>query len=239
MIIPSIIVYSAGSGDSYKEILNESNQKQISSKSQKGQIPIQKSSLTIGWVSGNNQSLQHLSEYNNLNVVSPVLASIDNQFNLHVNSDLAVTNTIQKQKKGVWARIIMNTDTKTNVHAFLANQNKVQELIKQIHQSALENNWNGINLDIENVNTGDRKALSQFIINLSHELNKTSIVLSIDLPPDPVGKNNQQSPFDHKVMGEYCNYVVFMGHDQHWSTDPVPGPVTSLSWLKQNLQEFI
>jgi spore germination protein YaaH len=239
MIIPSIIANSEGSGDSYKETLNESNQKQISSRSQKGQESIKKSSLNIGWVSGNNQSLQHLSEYNNLNVVSPALASIDEQFNLHVNSDLAVTNTIHTQEKGVWARIIMNTDTKTNVHAFLANQNKVQELIKQIHKSAPKNNWNGINLDIENVNTGDREAFSQFIINLSHELNKTSIVLSIDLPPDPDGKNNQQSPFDRKVIGEYCNYAVFMGYDQHWSTDPIPGPVTSLSWLKQNLQEFI
>ena len=239
MIIPSIIVYSAGSGNSFKEILKESNQKQISTKSQKGQESIQKSYLNIGWVSGNVQSLQHLSDYKNLNVVSPALASIDEQFNLHVNSDIAETNTILTQQKAVWARIIINTDTKTNVHAFLANQNKVQELVNQIHQSALKNNWNGINLDIENVNSGDREAFSQFIINLSQELNKTSIILSIDLPPDPGEKNNQQSPFDHKIIGEYCNYVVLMGYDQHWSTDPVPGPVTSLSWLKQNLQEFI
>jgi spore germination protein YaaH len=235
MIIPSIIVYSARSGNNYKETLNETNQKQISLESQKGQ----KSSLNIGWVSGNDQIFQHLSDYKNLNVVSPALASIDEQFNLHVTSDMAVTDTIHTQEKAVWARVIMNSDTKNNVHAFLSNQNKVQELIQQIQQSALKNNWNGINLDIENVNPGDREAFSQFIKELSNELNKTSIVLSIDLPPDPDGKSNQQSPFDHKVMGKYCNYVVFMGYDQHWSTDPVPGPVTSLSWLKQNLQEFI
>jgi spore germination protein YaaH len=238
MILPSMIVYSSRSGNSFWETLNQWNQKQISSKSQGGQESRQKSSLNIGWVSGNNQILQHLSDYQNLNIVSPALASIDDQFNLHVTSD-AVTNTIHTQGKAIWARVIMNSDTKTNVHAFLTNQDKVQELIKQIHQTALRNNWNGINLDIENVNAGDREVFSQFIIQLSHELKKTSIVLSIDLPPDPSGKKNQQSPFDHKVLGEYCNYVVFMGYDQHWSTDPIPGPVTSLSWLKQNIQEFI
>ncbi|WML53339.1 glycosyl hydrolase family 18 protein [Neobacillus sp. PS3-12] len=233
-----MIVYSSRSGNSFWETLNQWNQKQISSKSQGGQESRQKYSLNIGWVSGNNQILQHLSDYQNLNIVSPALASIDDQFNLHVTSD-AVTNTIHTQGKAIWARVIMNSDTKTNVHAFLTNQDKVQELIKQIHQTALRNNWNGINLDIENVNAGDREVFSQFIIQLSHELKKTSIVLSIDLPPDPSGKKNQQSPFDHKVLGEYCNYVVFMGYDQHWSTDPIPGPVTSLSWLKQNIQEFI
>jgi spore germination protein YaaH len=239
MIIPSIIVYHAGSGDRFKETLNESNQKQIDSNSQEGQESIQKSSINMGWVSDTNQNLQHLSDYKNLNVVSPALASIDKQFNLHVNSNLVVTNAIHTQVKAVWARIEMSADTKTNVHAFLANQNKVQGLVKQIHQAARKNNWNGINLDIENVNAGDRERFSQFIINLSRELNKTSIVLTIDLPPDPGEKNNQQSPFDHKIIGKYCNYVVFMGYDQHWSTDPVPGPVTSLSWLKQNLHEFI
>jgi spore germination protein YaaH len=241
MIIPSMIVFGAGDVEhfNFKPFLNDSNQKQSSSISQKGQESFLKSSLTIGWVLGNNPSLQNLADYKDLNVVSPVLATIDDQFNLDVNSNSTTTNTIQDQKKAVWSRIVINTDTRTNVHAFLTNHYKVQELIKQIYQSALVNNWNGVNLDIENVSSGDREAFSQFIENLSNELNKTSIIFSIDLPPDPNEKNTNQSPFDHKVIGEYCNYIVFMGYDQHWSTDPVPGPVTSLSWLKQNLQEFI
>lgn len=239
MIIPSIIVYSAGDVVRFKQPLNVLNQKQSPSNSQEVQESFPKSSLTMGWVSGNNPSVQNLTDYNDLNVVSPVLATIDDQFNLDVNSNSTVTNTIQTQKKAVWARIVINTDTKTNVHLFLTNQYKVDELIKQIYQSALMNNWNGVNIDIENVSSGDREAFSQFIQALSKELNKTSIILSIDLPPDPNEKNNDLSPFDHNVIGKYCNYVVFMGYDQHWSTDPVPGPVTSLSWLKKNLQEFI
>lgn len=230
MIVPSIIVYfSTGNNALFKY---DSNQTPAAT-------GLQKSSLTMGWVSGNNPNLQQLDAYKSLNVVSPALATIDNQFNLQVISDSNVSNVIQKQGKAVWARMIMNTDTKTNVHAFLASPNKVQALIKQIHQSALINHWNGVNLDIENVNSGDREAFSQFIEKLSNELTKTSIALSIDLPPDPNGTNNNQAPFDHQVIGKYCNYVVFMGYDQHWSSDPIPGPVTSLSWLKQNLQEFI
>jgi spore germination protein YaaH len=230
MIVPSIIVYfSTGNNGFFKDV---SNLMPATTESQK-------SPLTIGWVSNHNPNLQHLADYQKLNVVSPALATIDNQFNLQVISDSTVTNTIQKQGKVVWTRMIMSTDTKSNVHAFLANPNKVQALIKQIHQSALMNHWNGVNIDIENVNNGDREAFSQFMKKLANELNKTSILVSIDLPPDPNGKNNDQSPFDHQTLGRYCNYVVFMGYDQHWSSDPIPGPVTSLSWLKQNLQEFM
>jgi spore germination protein YaaH len=237
MIIPSIIVSSSGK-IGFKETSNIWNQKQ--SPIQKGLESFKNSSITMGWVSSNsNQSLEHLTDYKNLDVVSPVLASIDDQFNLQAISNDTVTNNIQKQGKNVWARIIMSTDTKNNVHAFLSNQNKVQESIKQFHKSALMNGWKGINIDIENVSSGDREAFSQFIKKLSTELNKTSIILSIDLPPDPSGKNNIQSPFDHTVIGKYCNYIVFMGYDQHWSSDPISGPVTSLSWLKENLQEFI
>ena len=239
MMIPSIIVFSSGQVSPFKNFFNQSNQMQSSTNFQKRLESVQKSSLNIGWVSANNQSFPDLAGYKNLKVVSPAIATIDTQNNLQVSSNSTITNTIQSQGKMVWARIIMNTDTKTNVHDFLTNHSKVQDLIKKIHQSALINNWQGVNIDIENVSKEDRKVFSQFIKNLSNELNKTSIILSIDLPPDPNGKNNNQSPFDHVVIGKYCNYIVFMGYDQHWSSDPVPGPVTSLSWLQQNVQEFI
>lgn len=226
MIIPSIIVYGTGDVE-HIEALNGSN-----SKLQKGQNSSQKSSLTIGWISGNNLSLEHLTDYKNLKVVSPDIASVDNQYNFQVTSDSSLTSTIQKQGKVVWPLVTMRTDTKTNVHAFLASSNKTQEVIKKIYQSALNNNWYGVNLDIENVSSSDRVAFSQFVENLAVELNKASIILSIDLPLDP-------NAYDHEIIGKYCDYIVFMGYDQHWSTDPVPGPVTSLSWLKENLQEII
>jgi spore germination protein YaaH len=216
-------------------LLDDSKQMQTTSASQKEQ----ESPLTIGWVSGDHSSLQHLADYKNLTVVSPDFATIDNHFNLLVNSDSSLTNTIQKQGKIIWARIMMSTDTKKNIHKFLANSDKTQQIIKKIHQSALINHWYGVNLDIENVSSADRVAFSQFIKNLSVELNKTSIVISIDLPPDPNGTNNNGSPFDHETIGKYCDYIIFMGYDQHWGTDPVPGPVTSLSWLKENIHEFI
>lgn len=233
MIIPSVIAYHtdsepAGVGQPVP------GPKQNTSISQKGPDR----PLIVGWTSENNSIPQNLADYKNLTVVSPVLASVDNQYHLHVISNASITNTIQKHGKIIWARLVMTTDTNPNVHSFLSNENTTNQVIKSIYQSALQNHWYGVNLDIENVNLADRAAFSGFIKNLASELSKSSIILSIDIPPDS-GGNNEQSPFDHKILGKYCDYIVFMGYDQHWATDPVPGPVTSLSWLKENLQELI
>lgn len=244
MIIPSIIVFVWGADSShFKRFLNDSKQSSVPYNEQKysikGQASSQRSPLTIGWVIGNGSTIQHLADYHNLKVVSLALASVDNQYNLKVNSDSLLSKSIRKQEKKIWARIIMQTDTNSNVHTFLSNPIKTQGVINKILQTAITNDWYGVNLDIENVSVQDRNAFSQFVKNLSSVLNQSTLILSIDLPPDPVGNSNKQAPFDHEVIGKYCDYIIFMGYDQHWSTDPVPGPVTSLSWLKGNLKEFI
>ncbi|WP_369795827.1 glycosyl hydrolase family 18 protein [Fictibacillus sp. FJAT-27399] len=62
----------------------------------------------------------------------------------------------------------------------------------------------------------------------------------MDIPPDSNNyKNNNNAPFNHTILGKYCDFVVFMGYDEHWSTDPIPGPVTSRPWLKDSIVEFI
>ncbi len=230
MIIPSLIVFGAGGEPSYfKDFINHFTQKQT---------PSQKPLLTIGWVAGKTTAHMNLENYQNLSIVSPALATIDNQFNLQIDSDLEQTNAISEQGKKVWARLLIQNDTKANVHALLADHAKTKEIVRKIDEAALANHWSGVNIDIENVSLEDRQAFSQFVKDLSGPLNKEKILLSIDLPPDPSGRNTN-APFDHKQLGKYCDYIIFMGYDQHWSTDPVPGPITSLSWLKGNLQEYL
>lgn len=230
MIIPSTIVIGTGRDFPYfQKFINQFSQKQSGT---------QKSLLTIGWVTGNGASVKNLANYQNLKIVSPALATIDNHYDLQVNSDPSLTNIISEQGKNVWARLLIQSDSNANVHSFLADQSKTKEVIRKLNDAAQANHWYGINVDIENVNREDRQAFSQFMKDLAVQLDKGKILLSIDLPPDPAGMNTN-APFDHELLGKYCDYIIFMGYDQHWSTDPVPGPVTSLSWLKENLQEYI
>jgi spore germination protein YaaH len=246
LIIPTIIVFSEGNGPvtMNKPLSSLTSQKpSVATKNNNTSVNRQtvskESPLSIGWVTSNDLSRYNLSTYHNLKVVSPALVSIDNQYTLQVNSNPSIIQAMHAQNQKVWVRFIIKNDIKSNVHTFLSSPSKIQDIIKEVYETALTNQWDGINLDIENVRSQDRNLFSEFVRNLSTTLKQSKIVLSIDLPPDSNGSNNEYGPFDHKALGSYCDYFIFMGYDQHWSTDPIPGPVTSLSWLKENVQEFI
>lgn len=234
ILIPSIIVSAVNNPNRSSNNLLIQQQSLLKKQS----VTSSSSSLTLGWITGNGETMAQIADYQNLKIVSPALASIDNDDALHVTAEPNTIDSLHKQGKKVWVRLIMKTDTKTSIHKLLTNSTATQAVINKVCEAASKGHWDGVNVDIENVDVRDRNQFSQFIEQMSNRLKQSNTVLSIDLPPDPKA-GNQKSPFDHAVLGKYCNYVVFMGYDQHWSTDPTPGPITSLPWLKSTLQEFI
>jgi spore germination protein YaaH len=236
ILVPTIIVM--GFGHSLPISLAKSNVKNLTNSSDLQNSVHQDLSskpINLGWVSGTNNRLSQYSSYNGLNVLSPALLTINDGFDLNVNSE----NLPSINKQDIWPRVVMKTDTKPAIHTFLTNQTKVDQLISDLRKSTLLHKWSGINLDIENVDAKDRDNFSNFIQKLSRALHSSNILLSIDISPDHTGTENLNTPFDHEILGIFCDYVIFMGYDQHWSTDPIPGPVTSLDWLTSNLQEMI
>ncbi len=199
--------------------------------------PLSNSGIQLGWT-GNQINTNTLARYKGLNIISPPAGSIDKQFHLHVSSNPLTNETLHNQNQHVWARITMGQDVKQTIHELLASPSKSDSLIKSMNQAAQQNHWDGINLDIENVSNQDRNAFSQFIKNISSTLHQSHIILSIDIPVD-VKAGNDSSPFDHQVLGQYCDYIALMGYDEHWSTDPNPGPITSLPWLTNGLTELM
>ncbi len=193
--------------------------------------------LHLGWT-GNQINSNSLARYKGLNIISTAAGSIDNQFHLHLSTNPLTNEMLRKQNQQVWARITMGQDVKQTIHQLFTNPTKTDSLIKNLNQAAFQNHWDGVNIDIENVSSQDRNTFSQFIKSLSSALHQSHVILSIDIPPDAKG-GNDSSPFDHQVLGQYCDYVALMGYDEHWSTDPNPGPITSLPWLTDGITELI
>lgn len=170
--------------------------------------------LRLGWVAGNKITTNSLAQYQGLNIVSPTIGIIDKQIHLIVNTKPLLIKNLHKQNKRVWTLITMEQNSKQAIHQLLSNPVKYDALIKSMNQSAYQNHWDGINLDIENVSSQDRNAFSQFIKSLSSVLHQSHVILSIDIPPDQRGVNDH-APFDHQVLGQYCDYIAFMGYDEH------------------------
>lgn len=191
--------------------------------------------ITFGWVTGQDSQL---NQFNNLKVVSPLLATIGGTNDINYSPSLSDFNNIKKNGKKIWGRVAMNNQTSAETHQFLNDSKQTSTVIQGLVKAAHDQQLDGINMDIENINPGDRSAFTTFIISLSKQLKKDNVTLSVDIQPDQSNSQQDLANF-HRLLGQYCDYVIFMGYDQHWASDSQPGPVTSLQWLNTNISQFI
>jgi spore germination protein YaaH len=191
--------------------------------------------VTFGWLVGNNSQL---SSYNKLQVASPTFATIDASYNINVTCSPSTISNLHNEGKKVWARITLATQSDAATHQFLNNSKGIKQVIQEITDNAQKNHLDGLNLDIEQIPTTDRDAFSQFVMGLSKAIKQYHMTLSIDLQPESKDNQASLSSFNQQ-LGQYSDYIVFMGYDEHWSTDSTPGPVTSLQWLDSNIRQLI
>ncbi|WEG10971.1 glycosyl hydrolase family 18 protein [Pullulanibacillus sp. KACC 23026] len=190
--------------------------------------------LAMGWLTGENAQL---TTYQELKTVSPLFATIGADTQIHMDLSASSIKTLHDEGKKVWGRVTLSTQSDATTQHFLENTGKMTPLIHGLIARALQTKLDGINLDIEQIPAVDRSAYSQFVEKLSKATKQTHLTLSIDLQPEDstiphLATYNQQ-------LGKDSDYIIYMGYDQHWSTDAKPGPVTSLEWLEDNIKQFI
>lgn len=87
----------------------------------------------------------------------------------------------------------------------------------------------GINLDFEGLDPNDRYVYDLFIIELAAKIKPKGYMLTIDVPGKAYDSltNGWAGAFDYQEIGRYCDLVMLMTYDEHWSTSK-PGPVASV-----------
>lgn len=191
--------------------------------------------ITLGWLVGNNFQL---TNYNDLNVVSPQFATIGSTDQIQLNLSSSTISMIHNEGKKVWGRVALDSQSDASTHQFLANPNGYQQVIQSITTDAVQNHLEGLNLDIEQIQSTDYIPFTHFIKTLSKGTQQHHLALSIDLQPESMDNPSNLYSFNQQI-GKYSDYVIFMGYDEHWSTDQTPGPVTSLRWLENNINQMI
>lgn len=122
------------------------------------------------------------------------------------------------------------------VHNLLNDRKSWDKFIGNILQLVKTNGFSGVNVDFENIPPADRNQFSDFLRRLADTLKPNGYQVTVAVPAkthnDP--KNAWAGAFDYQLIGQVSDYVVLMTYDQHWSGGP-PGPVASLSWVKEVL----
>jgi spore germination protein YaaH len=123
----------------------------------------------------------------------------------------------------------------------LANQiltdvNLRKTTITNMLELVKENEYQGINLNFENMYASDRAAFNQFVIELVEvfHANDFTVIVSVPAKTDDFPTWEWSGTFEYSVLGEYADYIQLMSYDQHGSWGE-PGPVAGVNWMEDVL----
>ena len=193
--------------------------------------------IVLGWhqvtsTAANSSWGTALAKAEGLNVISPTwfgvadaegevtsLASKDYVTKLKaINVD--VWPLISDFNKDVdYNRLFMSTTTRGN-------------LIKNIIYFIEEYNLDGINIDFEHIKSSYAEGYIEFLRELSIEMRSRKKVLSVD-NYIPLEFN---AFYNIKEQGIVSDYLCVMAYDEHYSGSPKAGSVSSLSWVKNSIE---
>jgi spore germination protein YaaH len=98
-------------------------------------------------------------------------------------------------------------------------------------------NFDGVNIDIEDVHKEDSSRLSDFYRELGAAMKSKGYFLSASVPAR-VGDepfNPFSDPFDYRVIGAAVDQFIVMLYNEHGWPGSGPGPVVSSTWMNRVL----
>ncbi|WP_127529524.1 S-layer homology domain-containing protein [Paenibacillus kobensis] len=151
-------------------------------------------------------------------------------------TDSSLVNWAHQRGKNVWA-MVGNRSDERSTHQMLSNPDQRNAFVQQLTDRVSRYGIDGLNIDFENMMAQDRDSFTLFITELHKQLLAVHAVLSVNVSPD--FGTDWTDVFDYAALGLQAEYIVLMGYDEHWSTSPQAGSVSSLPWLQQGLEALL
>lgn len=180
-----------------------------------------------------SKSVNSLEKYGNkLSVVFPEWFFIDtnNNSRIQLRIDSAGLAQMRQQHLRIMPMLTnYNSKKDTNnipigfdgklVHLILNNKAVQQTFISDLVDTLTKYNFNGVNVDFEELIESNNQNLTSFQNNLYSQLHAKGLVVSMDIQSD----NND---YDLEKLADYNDYVILMAYDEH-SNSTAPGPISS------------
>ena len=125
-------------------------------------------------------------------------------------------------------------------HALLQSYNSRAKAISDILSILEKQGYDGVNIDLENVNPKDRENLSAFMNELRARLNPRGYLVTMSVPAKTQDHRGQSwiGAFDYYALGKACDHIMLMTYDEH-SQVSGSGPVASFPWVEKVIKYAI
>ena len=114
-------------------------------------------------------------------------------------------------------------------HRLLSSSDNIASVAAAVAAHAVDDGWDGVNVDLERVRKGDAAGLVSFVAALQEALPADSTV-SIDISASTSVRGYRDRGYDLAGLAGVTDVVAVMAYDQHGPTWSGPGPVGGLRW---------
>lgn len=183
----------------------------------------------------NGKAMESLTvSANGLNTVSPTWFFLKDEEGEYTDlGSSAYVEAAHAKGYQVWA-LFEDMTNDVDEYALFSSSSKRKKLIEKLMASVETYGLDGLNIDIERIDSRTGPHYVQFLRELSIETRRAGIVLSVDdYPP-----NQGNRYYNYGEQGLVADYVVLMQYDEHWSGSD-PGSVSSLPFVEKGVDDSL
>ncbi|WP_054742888.1 glycosyl hydrolase family 18 protein [Cellulosilyticum ruminicola] len=178
------------------------------------------------------------SKITEANVISPTWFQFaDAKGDLSDLGNKAYIDNAHKRGLMVWALLSHNFTEPQLTAQVLSSTTKRQHVINQLIEKAKTYGYDGVNIDIENIQTETSKVWVQFMRELYPQLKNAGIVVTVDVYMPSDWSNH----YERGKIANLCDYFIVMAYDQYHLGSEEAGSVAEIPWVeegvKKNLEE--
>lgn len=197
-----------------------------------------KINLSWDYLYGRAERLHDAPPIRGINVVSPTWFHLeDAEGNIANEAHKPYVHWAHENDYQVWA-LFSNSFDPDITQEVLSDPQKRIKLRDQLLVLAELYNLDGINFDFENMYYEDKRLYVQLIREVTPFLHEQGLTVSVDVTM-PSGSKMWSQVYDRQALAETVDYIMAMGYDQYPRGSQTPGPVASLKWTEEKLQETL
>jgi len=178
-----------------------------------------------------NSSISLHKNINHLNMVLPEwIFQKDTKGNLDVRIQNETLDFIQNHKVAVVPMLSNFFKQRWNgdsTYIMLKNPRTRRRLITRIKNLLEKNDFQGINIDFENLPKGAHPYMLQFSKELSTTLHEDGYITTADINPT-------DEDVTYKDIAQYYDFIFLMAYNEH-SPDDAPGSISSLNFVEKSI----
>ena len=145
--------------------------------------------------------------------------------NLGIMPMLTNFNSFKRDKEGK-----LSPDFDGNlIHEILNDTIKQHKFIQQVIDTLLTYNFQGINIDFEEIKETTNKPLTRFQKNLYAALHAKNLLVTQDV-------SAMDDSYDYEQLSNYNDYVILMAYDE-FSGSTAPGPISDQKWVEDAVDQ--